>query len=125
MRPELFNLAALLLACALTPAAGAEASPAADVGFFPRTGGAPPAPWRVVQLNTKVPPTQYRLAVVDSVAAVQAQADASMALLGRSLAIDIHATPVLCWRWRVKAVVEPADMDRKEGDDYAARVYVA
>ena len=125
MQSELSRLLAVLLIGALLPAWSAEPHAPTEVGFFPRTGGAPPAPWRVVQLNTKVPPTQYRLAVVDGVAAVQAQADASMALLGRALAIDIHATPVLCWRWRVQAVVEAADMDRKEGDDYAARVYVA
>lgn len=126
MRPEQSKLSALLLACALVSAwSGEIVQPATDVGFFPSKGGAPPAPWRVVQLNAKVPPTQYHLAVVDGVAAVQAQADASMALLGRPLAIDIQATPVLCWRWRVQGVVEAADMSRKDGDDYAARVYVA
>jgi hypothetical protein len=32
---------------------------------------------------------------------------------------------VLCWRWYVDAPVKKADMTRKSGDDYAARVYVA
>jgi hypothetical protein len=32
---------------------------------------------------------------------------------------------VLCWRWRVDGVVRSADMKRRSGDDYAARVYVA
>jgi Protein of unknown function (DUF3047) len=30
----------------------------------------------------------------------------------------------LAWRWKVGRMLERADMDRKTGDDYAARVYV-
>ena len=122
------RFAAVLLSSAFTfgPVWGAEPTLASsDVGFFPATAGAPPAPWRVVQLDAKVAPTRYRLAVVGGVAAVQAQADASMALLGRPLDIDLGKTPILCWRWHVKGVVEAADMGKKSGDDYAARVYVA
>jgi len=48
-----------------------------------------------------------------------------MALLARPIAIDLAATPILCWRWRVDAPVAAADMRTKAGDDYAARVYVA
>jgi len=32
---------------------------------------------------------------------------------------------VLCWRWRVDAVLRAADMTRRSGDDYAARLYVS
>jgi hypothetical protein len=88
-------------------------------------GGPPPAPWRVVQLSDKVPPTRYRLATVAGVAAVEAQSERSMALLARPISIDLAATPMLCWRWRVDAPVAKADMTKKSGDDYAARIYVA
>jgi hypothetical protein len=84
-----------------------------------------PAPWRVIQLSERVPPTRYRVINWDGVAAVEAVADASMALLARPLEIDIRRTPVLCWRWRVSAPLVNADMATKRGDDYAARVYVA
>lgn len=94
------------------------------VGVF--TGsGAPPAPWRVVQLSKKVKPTRYRLAQVKGVGAVEAVSESSMALLARPLSVDLAATPILCWRWLVDAPVAGADMRRKSGDDYAARVYVA
>jgi hypothetical protein len=59
------------------------------------------------------------------VPAIEARADRSMALLARPLAVDLAATPVLCWRWLVDAPVAKADMTRKTGDDFAARVYVA
>lgn len=56
---------------------------------------------------------------------MEAQANASMALLVRPIRVDLARTPVLCWRWRVDAPIKTADLLRKSGDDYAARVYVA
>ncbi|HVM37857.1 MAG TPA: DUF3047 domain-containing protein [Sphingomicrobium sp.] len=94
------------------------------VGRF--TGsGALPAPWRVVQISRKVPPTSYRNATVAGVQAVEARSERSMALLARPISVDLAATPVLCWRWLVDAPVAKADMTRKSGDDYAARLYVS
>jgi hypothetical protein len=48
-----------------------------------------------------------------------------MSLLARPITVDLNATPVLCWRWRIGATLSQADMLRREGDDYAARVYVS
>lgn len=89
------------------------------------TSSAAPLPWRVVQLNAKVPPTQFQIRTWDGVTAIEANARASMALLARPLELDLSATPVLCWRWRVERVLQLADLTTKNGDDYAARVYVA
>jgi hypothetical protein len=33
-------------------------------------------------------------------------------------------TPILCWQWRIDAPITSADMTKKSGDDYAARVYL-
>jgi hypothetical protein len=87
--------------------------------------GQPPPPWRVVHLNRKVPPTTYRRTTLSGVHAIEARSQGSMALLARPIAVDLSATPVLCWRWLVDAPVARADMTRKSGDDYAARLYVA
>lgn len=104
----------------------ALAQGAADqVGRFDAAVGTPPAPWQVIRLDERVPPTQYRVISWDGVSAVEAVANASMALLARPLAVDLARTPVLCWRWRVDAPLKTADMATKSGDDYAARVYVA
>lgn len=84
-----------------------------------------PSPWHVVQLDRKVPPTRYRITLWDGHYAIEASADHSMALLARPVEIDLHRTPVLCWRWRVDAPLVKADMATKAGDDYAARVYVS
>lgn len=94
------------------------------VGQFSGSG-APPAPWRVVQIGRKVPPTRYRRATIEGVEAIEARAERSMALLARPISVDLAATPVLCWRWLVDAPVAKADMTKKSGDDFAARVYVS
>jgi hypothetical protein len=48
-----------------------------------------------------------------------------MALLGRQVEINLPETPILCWRWRVDHVLKTADMTKRSGDDYAARIYLA
>lgn len=134
MRPELSSarrpaiciaLALGVFFCAAPTGASAQASSPSAVGVFPATPGEPPAPWRVIRLNPKIATTQYRLRVWDGVAGVEARAQASMALLARPLTLDLKASPILCWRWRVEGVVKSANLATKAGDDYAARVYVA
>ena len=113
----------MLLLTAAAAALVAAGSPA-WIGKFPGSGAVPP-PWRVVQIDKKTKPTTYRLATVAGVAAVEARANDSMALLARPLSVDLAATPILCWRWLVDAPVARGDMTKKSGDDYAARLYVA
>lgn len=119
------NLLRVLGVCLLATGAWAQDSAAIYVGRFHVAASTPPPPWRVIRLDERVPPTRYRVIVWDGVTAVEAEANASMALLARPLAVDLQLTPVLCWRWRVDAPLTTADMTTKQGDDYAARVYVA
>jgi hypothetical protein len=95
------------------------------VGRFTEATVNPPAPWQLVQFDRDIPKTVYRIVRWDGIVAVEATADGGMALLARPLDVDLEKTPVLCWRWRVDAPLRSADMARKDGDDYAARVYVA
>ena len=95
------------------------------IGRFEGTETAIPPPWEVRSVARGVPQTQYRLRVWDDVPSVEALADHSMAMLARPVSVNLLQTPVLCWRWRVDAPVAAADMLRKSGDDYAARMYVA
>ncbi len=97
---------------------------AVDVGRFPPGSGAPPAPWQLQRINDKLTPTQYNLREWDGVPAIEARANASMALMARPLSVDLAQTPVLCWRWRVDAPLKTADLRTKAGDDYAARIYI-
>jgi hypothetical protein len=92
------------------------------VGQF-TTPGAPPKPWKMLaRSGTRA--TQYRIARVDGRMAVEATVDKSMSVLARHVTIDLKKTPILCWRWYVDGPVVKADMTKKSGDDYAARIYV-
>lgn len=95
------------------------------VGQFDPAVPAVSAPWQIIQLEKHVPATKFRSVHWDGHGAIEAQAQRSMALLGRPISVDLKVNPVLCWRWRIDAVVKGADMNRRSGDDYAARVYVA
>jgi hypothetical protein len=94
------------------------------LGRFSGNEGTLPAPWVVEHLNPKFPATRYAFRRWDGVNAIEAHASKSMALLGRSATVDLQKTPFLCWQWRIDAPVASADMNRKSGDDYAARVYL-
>jgi len=108
---------------ALLAAAIATASSPIWIGRF-TAAGSPPAPWSLVRLKGEKP-TAYRVTAVDGRTALEARVDGSMSLMARPISIDLDERPVLCWRWYVDAPVARADMTRKSGDDYAARVYIA
>lgn len=114
---------AALLAMLLT-ATVAAAEPA-WVGRFDAPADTVPAPWQLVRIDDNIAPTRYRVREWDGVFAIEARAANSMALLARPLSIDLDKTPVLCWRWRIDAPLNSADMTTKAGDDYAARVYLS
>lgn len=95
------------------------------VGRFSQADSAIPAPWQIEQLDQRVAPTHYAIRHWDGVFAIEAKAKKSMALLGRTVAVDLKKTPILCWQWRIDSPLETADMTRKSGDDYAARVYLS
>lgn len=115
----------VVVACCVIASGVSAKGVADDVGRFDAAASTPPAPWQVIRFDQRIPPTQYLVTSWDGVAAVEAVAKASMALLARPLTVDLARTPVLCWRWRVDAPLKIADMATKSGDDYAARVYVA
>lgn len=92
-------------------------------GFVPGKSGLPEG-WEKFQPNKKTPVTQYVLSNENGVEVLHASAKSSMLGLIKHERVDLAKTPILCWRWKVKAVVANADMTTKAGDDYAARLYV-
>ncbi len=81
--------------------------------------------WSELRLPSGQKPNTFRVLQWDGVGAVEVTSDASMSLLARPIQVNLGATPVLCWRWRIGASLSQADMKKREGDDYAARVYVS
>lgn len=81
-------------------------------------------PWQEVKVKSSQRPNLFRFTQWDGVNAVEVTSQSSMSLLARPIAVDLKATPILCWRWRISASLSQADMRTRDGDDYAARVYV-
>nr|NJM04068.1 DUF3047 domain-containing protein [Desulfobacula sp.] len=69
--------------------------------------------------------TVYTPALIDGDTALEAASQSSASGLIRKIRIDIEAYPFLNWRWRIENRLDGTfDEKQKEGDDYAARIYV-
>ena len=42
----------------------------------------------------------------------------------KAVDIDLKEFPILMWRWKILGTIDGGDARRKDGDDYAARVYI-
>lgn len=110
--------AALLFAANL--ACGAER---AITPFSAAAPGAPlPGPW-TRQLVPRAAANEQSLVADEGATVLRVRSRAAA-----GAAIHPLETPsegaALAWRWKVDRVVRAADMDTREGDDFAARVYV-
>lgn len=68
--------------------------------------------------------TGYELIKSDEGIVLRADSRASASGLFREMTIDLSETPCLSWSWKVDGILEGLDETTKDGDDYAARVYV-
>jgi hypothetical protein len=114
----------LSLVCLLVQAAPAIAS--GKVVTLSFSGAAPgqtlPAGWKVYAMSRHR--AKARMAVVrdGSDGVVTIEADHASGAIAHVL--DMPATTTLRWRWKVDHGVAAADLSKKSGDDFAARVYV-
>lgn len=69
--------------------------------------------------------TQYDLVADEGTTVVRAHSRAAASGLIRRMEIDPHRFPWIQWRWKIDHTLQKGDATRKEGDDYAARIYVA
>ena len=68
--------------------------------------------------------TSYRLTELDGRQVLLAESRQSASGLFHKVRVDLEKTPYLNWSWRVEQGLPPLDETRKEGDDYAVRIYV-
>lgn len=69
--------------------------------------------------------TEYRGVMLDGEQVVRAQAQGTASALYQIRRVNLNQTPYLQWRWRIERTLG-ADINElgKEGDDFAARIYV-
>lgn len=68
--------------------------------------------------------THYQLVKLENTFVIKADSVDSASGLFKKQRIDLQQTPVLNWRWRIENRLNTRDERVKDGDDYAARIYV-
>ncbi len=86
--------------------------------------GSPISGWQPLKRAPKAADTVYHLILDDGQVVLEAMAAHSMSGLSWPVRVKLGEYPLLRWRWKVSDVVKKADMSKKSGDDYAARIYV-
>ncbi len=115
---------ALAAGLAMCAAHGAVQAAPAVPAFSQMAPGGPVDGWRPFRPAPKAADTRYSLVTDGGISVLRADADNSMSALTHTIRVDTRRFPLLRWRWKITAPVNGADMTRKAGDDYAARVYV-
>lgn len=106
-------------------AAATDASSQSITAFSRGTPGAAPAPpWRATKLPKVPRDTRYLLVDDGGTTVLRGEAQSSMSGLSHTLHADPKATPMLEWRWKVSGVPPKGEIGTRDGDDYAARLYV-
>lgn len=120
-------LAALLLLAGLSGCAtlGHEADHAAAVKVLlniDANGNA--AAWEHRSFPGKMP-TRFTPALHDGRHVIEAKADSSASMLRQTLRIEPQALGTLRFSWRVPALIEAADLARRDADDSPVRIVLA
>lgn len=68
--------------------------------------------------------TSYSIKDAEGKHFLQASADSSASALYKRIKVDISKTPYLNWSWQINNALPQLPEQTKDGDDYAARVYV-
>lgn len=68
--------------------------------------------------------TNYSLVEENQTYYLQAHSTQSASALYKKLKVDLHNTSYLNWSWRIDQGLPPLNEKEKNGDDYAARIYI-
>jgi hypothetical protein len=121
MHATLKKFVLVALALTVSPGAGAE-QPFAFASAKP--GDVLPSAWEVLTLPNMKPP-EFRLVDDAGATVLRSESRAAVGSIMHKVRNDLSAEPILEWRWKIAGTVRNADLARKSGDDFAARVYVS
>jgi hypothetical protein len=96
-----------------------------EVGPFSRASGGLPPGWEPLEFPKIPRHTRYDLVLDEGTWVVRAESDTSASGLIRRVRVDLSEYPILRWRWKVERSLARGDVTSKQGDDYAARLYLA
>lgn len=122
------RLGIVLLMCLSGAAIAAHAQGPAklEVGQFSiaTEGVTLPEGWTPLTFKKIERHTTYEVVKDGPVSVVKAVSEASASGLTKAVAIDPHEYPIVRWRWKVENLLQKGNVNRKDGDDYPARLYI-
>lgn len=68
--------------------------------------------------------TQYQLELIDDLTVLKANSHGAASGMYKEQRVDLEQTPYLNWSWRIANRLAGLIEQTKDGDDYAARIYV-
>ena len=118
----LFSRSALLVA--LVSLSSSDVTECRDLSFKPAGLDPLPQNWKPLTFPKIARHTSYILERRGENFWIKSESRNSASALVREIQVDPKLYPILRWRWRVENIIQKGDERKKEGDDYAARVYV-
>jgi hypothetical protein len=97
-----------------------------EVGRFSveAEGSAPPNGWDPLTFKKVERHTTYQLVKDGATVVVKAISEAAASGLIKKVTIDPQEYPIVRWRWKIENLLQKSTVNRKEGDDYPARLYI-
>ncbi len=97
-----------------------------EVGRFSveAEGSAPPNGWDPLTFKKVERHTTYQLVKDGATVVVKAISEAAASGLIKKVTIDPQEYPIVRWRWKIENLLQKSNVNRKEGDDYPARLYI-
>ncbi len=110
-----------------TAAMGLAQEPALlEVGMFSAAteGSTLPDGWKPLTFKKIERHTRYEMVKDGTTLVVKATSEASASGLTKAVMIDPREYPIVRWRWKVENLLQKSNVNRKDGDDYPARIYI-
>ena len=106
--------------------AHAQGSAKLEVGHFSvaAEGAVLPDGWAPLTFKKIERHTTYEAVRDGAGAVVKGVGGAPASGLTKAVAIDPHEYPIVRWRWKVENLLQKGNVNRKDGDDYPARLYI-
>ncbi|MBI3609397.1 MAG: DUF3047 domain-containing protein [Nitrospirae bacterium] len=123
----LLTSVAIFVTLALIPHLGhAGSALVIEVGKFSsaQEGTALPIGWRPLTFPKIPRHTRYEIIKEGETTVVRASSEAAASGLVNAVRVDLREYPILQWRWKILNVISKGDVRTKQGDDYAARIYI-
>jgi len=87
-------------------------------------GQALPEGWKPLTFKKVPKQTRYEVIKDGESVVVKAVSEAAASGLTKEVRIDPREYRVVRWRWKVENLLQRSDVNRKDGDDYPARLYI-